>query len=264
MMAQRRRTSPAAYAVDLLVEAYTMGMTLANLPAEARPKNVRAGADLQARFAAALGLETAGWKIGCTSAAARTLLKAKEPFAGRVFLTRCFPSGATLPGAGYRTRGIEGEFAFVLGKDLKPRKRPYTRDEVAAAVADLHPAVEIVDSRFTDIKAVTLPELVADLGANGALVVGAPVKGWRRRDLAAVPVTMRAGGRIVGRGTGADALGHPLDALCWLANNPPSADGLRAGEIVSTGTCTGLHRADAADRVSCDFGPLGKVAFAFV
>jgi 2-keto-4-pentenoate hydratase len=263
-MKPRRRKSPAVRAVDLLVEAYTTGMTLAGLPAAGRPKTPRAGAALQARFVSALGLETAGWKIGCTSAAARTLLKAKGPFAGRVFRMRCFASGATLRGAGYRTRGIEGEFAFVLGKDLKPRKRPYTRAEVAAAVADLLPAIEIVDSRFTDIKAVSLPELVADLGINGALVVGAPVKGWRRRDLAAVPVTMRAGGRIVGKGRGADALGHPLDALCWLANNPPSAGGLRAGEIVSTGTCTGLYRAAAADKVSCDFGPLGKVAFAFV
>jgi len=60
-------------------------------------------------------------------------------------------------------------------------------------------------------------------------VLGPPVRGWRRRNLAAIAVTMSAGGRIVGRGQGADALGHPLDALAWLADNPPSKCGLLAG-----------------------------------
>jgi 2-keto-4-pentenoate hydratase len=154
--------------------------------------------------------------------------------------------------------------AFVLAKDLKPRKKPYTRAEVAAAVGDLHPAIEIIDSRYTDWLKVTLPELVADLGANGALIVGPAAKGWRRRDLAALGVTMRAGGKVVGKGKGGDALGHPLEALRWLANNPATKAGLAAGEIVTTGTCTGFYRAQAGDKVSCDFGPLGKVSLAFV
>jgi 2-keto-4-pentenoate hydratase len=263
-MAAKKAKSPTARAVDLLVEAYTMGMKLEALPESLRPTTIAAAHALQRAFVAALHIEPAGWKIGCTSAAARAILKAKGPFAGRVLLPRCFASGATLPGSGYAMRGLEGEFAFVLAKDLKPRKRPYTRAEVLAAIGDLHPAVEIVDSRYADWGKVTLPEIVADMGANGALVVGPPAKGWRRLDLAKVGVTMRAGGKVVGRGKGGDALGDPVEALRWLANNPASKDGLRAGEIVSTGTCTGLHRAGASDRVACDFGPLGKVAFAFV
>jgi len=262
-MAAKKAASPAARAARLLAEAHATGMKLEALPVRLRPKTQKAAYALQRAFVAALHIEPAGWKIGCTSAAARAILKAKGPFAGRVLLPRCFASGATLPGSRYAMRGLEGEFAFVLAKDLKPRKRPYTRAEVLAAVSDLHPAVEIVDSRYADWGKVTLPEIVADLGANGALVVGPPAKGWRRRDLAKIGVTMRAGGRVVGRGRGGDALGDPVEALRWLANNPPSKAGLRAGEIVSTGTCTGLHRSGAADRVACDFGPLGKVAFAF-
>ena len=259
-----RKPFAVAEAADLLGQAFAIGTPLPELPAGCRPRTLKQAYAVQAKLVTGLAIETAGWKIGCTSAAARAVLKAEGPFAGRVFLPRCFASGTVIPGSSYPMRGIEGEFAFVLDKDLKPRAKPYTRAEVSAAVADLHLAIEIVDSRFADWLAVTLPEVVADLGANGALVLGPPVRGWRRRNLAAIAVTMRAGRRIVGRGQGADALGHPLDALAWLADNPPSKSGLLAGEIVSTGTCTGFHRAAPGDKVSCTFGSLGKVAFAFV
>jgi 2-keto-4-pentenoate hydratase len=264
-MAAGRKPTRAAQAADALGEAFAIGTTLSELPASCRPRTLKEAYAVQAAFVASVAIETAGWKIGCTSDAARAIiLKAKGPFAGRVFLPRCFASGTVIPNSSYPMRGIEGEFAFVLAKNLKPRTRPYTRAEISAAVADLHLAIEIIDSRYTDWLKVSLPELVADLGANGALIVGPPVSNWRQHDLVAVTVTMRSGGRIVGKGRGGDALGHPLDALRWLANNPATKDGLCAGEIVSTGTCTGLHQAAPGDKVSCHFGPLGKVTFAFV
>jgi len=263
-MATKGAAARTAPAVDLLVEAFSYGNRLDRIPEACRPRTLAEAYGVQARLVETLAIETAGWKIGCTSEAARKILKSDGPFAGRVFLPRCFASGANIPNHSYPMRGLEGEFAFVLGKDLRPRKKPYSRAEVAAAVADLHPAIEIVDSRYADWLGITLPEIVADLGANGALVVGPPAKGWRRADLAAAGVTMRAGGKVVGKGKGGDALGHPLEALRWLANNPPTKAGLEAGEIVTTGTCTGFHRAEPGDRVSCDFGPFGKVAFAFV
>ena len=263
-MAAKATKPSVAKAVAYLVDAFSIGNPLPELPEACRPRTLAEAYAVQAALVETLGIQTAGWKIGCTSEAARKILKSDGPFAGRVFLPRCFVSGSRIPGGAYPMRALEGEFAFFLGKNLKPRKKPYSRAEVLAAVEDLHLAIEIIDSRYVDWLKVTLPEIVADLGANGALVVGPPVKGWRRRDLGAVTVTMRAGGKVVGKGKGADALGHPLEALRWLANNPATKEGLSAGEIVTTGTCTGLHRAGAGDKVSCDFGPLGKVAFAFV
>ncbi len=262
-MTAKRPPNRVTQAVEMLGHAFAIGMTLTELPASCRPRTLNQAYAVQTAFVASLGIETGGWKIGCTSEAARSILKAKSPFAGRVLLTRCFASGTEIPNFSYPMRGIEGEFAFVLGKSLKPRARPYTRAEIEAAVADLHLAIEIVDSRYTDWRKVTLPEIVADLGANGALVLGNPVRNWRRYDLAEIAVTMRSGGRIVGKGHGADALGNPLDALRWLANNPATKDGLQAGEIVSTGTCTGFYQSAPGDKVSCTFGPLGKVALAF-
>ena len=140
----RARTAPA---LNLLVEAFSIGTTLDRIPENCRPRTLAEAYALQTALVETLAIETAGWKIGCTSEAARKILTSDGPFAGRVFLPRCFASGTVIPSHSYPMRGLEGEFAFVLGKDLKPRKKPYTRAEVAAAVADLHPAIEIIDSR---------------------------------------------------------------------------------------------------------------------
>lgn len=262
-MTAKRLPSRVVQAVGMLGHAFGIGVPLTELPPSCRPRTLKQAYAVQSALVASLGIEVAGWKIGCTSQAAQALLKAKGPFAGRVLMPRCFASGTEIPNFSYPMRGIEGEFAFVLGKSLKPRVRPYTRAEILSAVADLHLAIEIVDSRYADWRKVRLPEIVADLGANGALILSEPVRNWRRYDLAKIVVSMRSGGRVVGKGHGADALGNPLDALRWLANNPVTKDGLQAGEVVTTGTCTGLYRSAPGDKVSCTFGPLGKVTLAF-
>jgi 2-keto-4-pentenoate hydratase len=263
-MAKKLSATKIAEAADLLLQSYSIGMTLPELPETCRPRDMGEAYAVQEKLVADLAIDPAGWKIGCTSAAARAILRADGPFAGRVLAPRCFAGGTAIPSQSYPMRGVEAEFGFALGKSLKPRKKPYSRAEILAAVEDLYPVIEIIDSRYADWGRVTLPEIVADLGANGALVIGAPAKNWRRRDLSAIPVAMRAGRRIVGRGTGADVLGHPLEALRWLANNPVTQDGLQAGEIVSTGTCTGLYRAKAGEKLTADFGPFGTVELKFV
>lgn len=253
-----------ARAVEIMADAWQVGTALIELPEECRPKTAAEGMQLQDALAEALGFELGGWKIGCTSEYAQKLLKTDGPFAGRVFAARCNLSGATLSGLVYKLRGLEGEFAFVLGKDLKPRKRPYTRAEVRDAVMELRPAIEIVDSRFTDWLAVNTPSLIADMGCNAALILGAPVKGWKKIDLTKATAKMKVDGKVVGSGKGADALGDPLLALTWLANLLRERGGLKAGQIVSTGTCTGFHKAAEKCKVVADFGKLGKVSLTFV
>jgi len=251
-------------AVDILVDAWQIGNPITALPEECCPKTAKEGMQIQDALAEALGFEIGGWKIGCTSDYAQKLLKTDGPFAGRVFATRMFPSGTKFGGSAYRMRGLEGEFAFVLGKNLKPRKRPYTRAEVRAAVAEVRPVVELVDSRFLDWMTVNTPSLIADMGCNAALIVGAPIKRWKSTDLTKAAVRMKVDGKVVGQGKGADALGDPFLALTWLANELRDREGLKAGQIVSTGTCTGFYKAEPAAKVVADFGKLGKVAFEMI
>jgi 2-keto-4-pentenoate hydratase len=250
-------------AASLLTEAWQVGTMLDELPAACRPKTVRDGMQVQDALVAALDLPVAGWKIGCTSKAAQRILKTRAPFPGRVFAPRVFDSGVVLPASGYGMRGIEGEFAFVLAKNLPPRARAYTRAEVRAAVGALRPAIEVVVSRFADWHKVNTASLIADMGCNGLLVLGKPVKAWRALDLRRLAVRVFAGGKQVGEGSGAEALGDPLLALTWLANFQRRRGGLMAGEVVTTGTCSGLYLAGPDDRIEARFGKLGTVGLEF-
>lgn len=254
----------ARAAAGLLAQAWRVGMLLVQLPPTCRPRNAADGYQIQDELNAELGVPLGGWKIGCTSAVARRLLKSRGPFAGRILAPRIFTSGTTLPAAAYPMRGLEGEFAFRLKTALPPRKRAYSLAEVTAAVGTLHFAIEIVDSRYVDWLKVGVPSIIADQAGNGALVLGPAVAGWRRLRLDSMPVRMQVNGRVVGEGTGADCRGHPLKALTWLANLLRSRGGLDAGQIVSTGTCSGFHLAGPDDRVVAAFGRNGRVAVQFV
>ena len=250
-------------AAELLADAWRTGTTLDALPGECRPRSAAEAYRIQDIFARALGEPIAGWKIGCTSAAVRKILKTRTPFCGRIFASRLFASGVTLGGASYKLRGLEGEFAFKLKRDLPARRTAYRRAEVLDAIGSLHPAIEVVDPRFTDWLVVGIHSIIADLGADGAVVLGAAVPRWRRIDLRKAPVRMAINGKIVGEGTGADCMGDPVAALVWLANELRRRAGLKAGQVVSTGACCGFHRAAAGDRGVADFGRLGRVEMRF-
>ena len=252
-------------AVGWLAEAWRTGLRLAELPESCRPRTPADGYRVQDALTAELGIPVGGWKVGATGAAARKLLGARGPFAGRVFAPRIFASGITLPAGMYQTRGLEAEIAFKLGADLAPRKRPYTAKDVGEAVAQAHLAIEIVDLRFAKTaSAVGIANLIADQGANGALILGPAIKRWRSVDLAKATATMRVNDQAVGEGTGAGVLGNPLNALAWLANHRRSRGGLAKGQVVTTGTLTGIYRAAPGDRAVADFAKLGAVAVSFL
>lgn len=253
----------AAAAAERLADAWQIGTLLPELPEHCRPRSAADGYRIQDLLAERLDFPVGGWKIGCTSAAARRILKSRGPFAGRVFASRMFDSGAVIPSTAYPLRGLEGEFAFRLRKALPPRKRAYTLAEVSDAVGSMHLAIEIVDSRFTDWLKVGVHSLIADQGSNGALILGPAVPRWRQLKLDRVAVQMTVNDEIVGQGTGADCMGHPLKALTWLANFLRRRGGLAAGAVVSTGTCCGFHRAPPGAAARAEFGRLGAIEARF-
>ena len=250
-------------AAHLLAGAWQIGLLLPELPAPCRPRNAAEAYRIQDQRAEELDFPVGGWKIGCTSAAARKILKSRGPFAGRVFSTRMFESGISLPDTAYPMRGLEGEFAFRMKTALPRRKRAYSPAEVTAAVGSLHLAIEIVDSRFEDWLKVGVQSIIADQGSNGALILGPAVPRWRQLKLDQTAVKMVVDGKTVGQGTGADCMGHPLKALTWLANLLRQRGGLAAGAIVSTGTCSGFHRAARGASARAEFGRLGSVEVDF-
>src|SRR5690349_15953396 len=150
-----------------------------------RPATRADGYSVQARLETRSASPLFGWKIAATSRAGQAHIGVDGPLAGRLLAERAYGTGSTLPFGANRMRVVEMEFAFRLGRDLPPRARPYPVDEVVAAVATLHPAIEVPDSRYDDAATVGAPQLIADNACAHDFVLGpaAPVP-WRALDLA--------------------------------------------------------------------------------
>ena len=238
---------------------------LPGLPDGCRPKSPEEAYAIQDKVVRGLG-QTIGWKVGATGKGAQELLGTDEPFRGRLIEGRCHDSPARLSvGDDFTTMCmIEIEFAFRLGSDLAALDAPHDRDSVAAAVEALVPSFEIIDSRYQDWIEQGVLQLIADNAVGGHFVMGAPVTAWRDTDLARHSVSIKIDGEAVSNGTGAQVLGHPLNSLVWLANDMASSGlSLKAGEIVTTGSCADIIRIEGGNRALGDFGDLGTVTIEF-
>lgn len=207
-----------------------------------------------------------GWKVGATNAQAQASLGFSSPFYGPLFASARIADGAgvSLASLGARLVAAEAEFAFALGAALPPRDAEYTEDEVWAATASFHPAIELAACRVTGVPA-TPASVLADSAWNGAFVIGAPVAcssiqpGSIFKDkLHAATAALSVNGDEKAAGAGSGVLGSPLTSLTWLANALRSAGrGLAAGDVVLTGAAA-LHRTLApGDCVSASFVGVG-------
>lgn len=251
-------------AAALLVAARRECKTMPNLPEDARPRDEDEAYRMQDALCARLGITPAAWKVACTTAHAQQALNTDFPFRGPLPASAVHASPATIPADNHFMRMVEGEFAFTMAADLPARAEPYSRDEVEAALGTLHPAIEVADSRFDVWRAAGKPSLIADLAVSGALVVGQGLADWRGLDIAELMVRMEVDGEFVGEGPGSEALGHPIEAVLWLANHLSArGKGLRAGEVVTTGTCTGNHMTAKGSRARAGFESLGEAEVVF-
>jgi 2-keto-4-pentenoate hydratase len=231
-----------------------------------QPATAAAAYEVQAAMIKLAGLTQVGWKIGATTAATQALLAVDEPLVGPLFAPHCHPDGAEVKLVAAHRPGLESEFLVGLAADLPPRERPYEASEVAAAVDFLAPAFEIIGCRFEGGLAGNGLLAIADGGGNAAIVQGEPVRDWRRFDLGRHAVRLRLNGVEAAVGSSSDLVfGDPIGAVAWLANHPVLAGrGLKRGQIVMTGTCTGLTSIKAGDEATADYGEFGQVQATFV
>lgn len=210
-----------------------------------------------------------GYKIACTNVTAQRQLNVDGPFYGRMTSSFCFDSPARIDAGQFFMRVVEAEFAFLMARDLAPRPEPYTPDEVADAVGGAMGGIEIVDSRFEDWTSIGAASLIADNACHGAWIKGRMVTDWRGIDLASQAVRLRVAGpqgetKLEREGSGRAVLGHPLNAMAWLATRLSSQGrGLKAGQFVTTGVTMEVYMGERGDRIQADFGPLGAVELEF-
>jgi 2-keto-4-pentenoate hydratase len=260
---------PAEEAARVIWSHWQSGQVLNALPEACCPLTTEQGYAAQAQLPAVSGRTVVGWKIAATSANGQAHIHVGGPLAGRLLSGQVLDSGAAVPSQGNRMRVAEPEFAFAMGQDLPPQSEPYTQQQVMAAVAALHPAIEVPDSRLEPFTAAGVVGQQLRFACARHFVLGpASPDLWRTVDLSTYPVQARVDqgerSRYTREGNGGNVLGDPRIALTWLANQLSRLGiTLQKGQVVTTGTCMVPLELEPGDTATADYGPLGRVRMTF-
>ena len=201
-----------------------------------------------------------GHKIGLTARAMQEQLGVREPDFGFLLENMLVSDAGTIPRADLLQPRVEPEIAFHLSHDLSGPG--VTRADVLRATHEVAPALEIVDSRIANWK-IKLQDTIADNGSSARAVVG-PAMPRAQLDLAAVSVALSRNGEVAGRGDGAAVMGHPAEAVAWLANALAEyGETLRAGQVILPGAMCASVFAEAGDEFVAEFAGLGRVSVRF-
>ncbi|MEJ1159431.1 2-keto-4-pentenoate hydratase [Prosthecomicrobium sp. N25] len=241
----------ATRAADLLRSA-RQGTAIADLPEDLKPSTAAEAYAIQDATVARAGV--GGWKVA----------PVPDYYGAPIDRDRFHPDGTVYPVGALRDPEVEIEIALVLGADLPPIGRPYRVEEVRAAVASVHAAVEMVGSAFADRRSVAMLTALADQQSNATVLLGTGTPAGLALDFASVPVRVVVNGATIHDGPSGRSTAATLDALAWLATH--AADrrgGLKAGDVVITGARVGPFPAKPGDRVEARFEGIGAVAVAF-
>ena len=205
--------------------------------------------------------EIAGWKIALTSKAMQQMTGVDQPAAGAIFSKVVHASPARVDVTAYHHLGVEFEVAVRLGEALPASSGPWTRTSVAGKVAACLPAFELVEDGAADYKTLDAFTLIAQNTWNGGVVLGPAVTEWRRVDLEHAVTRCWVNDQPGGQGKTGDAMGHPFEAVAWLANLLNSRGRrLEPGMIVMTGSSITTKFPVPGDRVRFVIDGLGEVA----
>ena len=251
-------------AAQYLTELRNTGRFGARLPEPSRPATLDDALKIQDRMVRVYGQEVGGYKCSVPNPE-RTVIA--PIFAPTIQSSGpCYVRAAT-PQAGDTAR-IEPEIAFELGQDLPPRATPYTEEEIRAAVGEVRLVLELLGCRYLDPKGLPFIEMVADCVSNQGLFLGPPVAGGLDAALLTFPLRIeRLDGPapvLVKEHQGKHPDGGPLLPLYWIANFQAARGvGLRAGQIITTGSYAGMIDVPLSAPLRIRFGDLGEILVEF-
>ena len=225
------------------------------VPDACRPRDLEDALAIQRRLQDLLGVATGGWK--CSLPTGERAISCAAVFAPTI--ARTSPCPAIAQGGIVR---IEPEVAFVLGGDLPRRAAPYSEAEVRAAIAETRLVLELLGSRYADPAAASFPELLADQVSNQGLFIGPALPDALSLPLEAFAIVVAGAEGTLHHRDGHHPDGHPLRPLVWLANflaARAEVGGLKAGQIVTTGSYAGALDVPLKTPLLVRFGDLGEI-----
>ena len=261
-----RKTKPQPRiqrAAQWLLDAHARRERFRPLPPELAPRSIDEAYGTQDAFvtlrAQKLGA-IAGYKVALSTAAMQKFVGVDAPQAGALLEQTIRRSPARVRAADYVHLIVEFEIAVQIAEELPAADAPFFRDRVAAAVGAVMPAIELADDRGADYAGLARHplELICDNAWSEGAVLGYPVQEWKGIDLASVRGVASINGREVGKGRGKDAMGHPLDAVAWIADHLSAGGrGLMRGDVVITGSLVQTQAARPGDLVKFSLEGLG-------
>lgn len=215
----------------------------------------------------ARGRKVIGWKIGLTSRAMQEQLQIDTPDSGVLFDDMLFANGATVPKGRFIQPRVEAEIAFLMAHDLTGAN--VSREDVLIATAHVAPSLEILDTRIRRSDPATgqariITDTVSDNAANAGIVLGGQRHLIDDHDLRWVGAVVKRNGVVEETGLGAGVLDDPVTGILWLVRRLAAyGQGLKAGEIVLSGSFVRAIEAPPGSRFEADFGAFGSVAVTF-
>jgi 2-keto-4-pentenoate hydratase len=198
-----------------------------------------------------------GWKVGAADTEA-------VPICAPLLAGTLYKSPASLDPELFTMRGIESEIAFRFSAALPPKNMPYLESSVLNAIDVAFPAIEICETRFLDINTVDNMSKLADNISNGGLILGSAWTKWKTLQTEKQPVEMIFDDKIIISHEGGNNAGNIIRLLVWIANHLSDRGiGISQGQVITTGSWTGLIQSGSAQNISTKFLGIGEVEISF-
>lgn len=194
------------------------------------------------------------WKVGAPD---RQTIATTAAVLPQRIVKSLLQSPAQVPATLLRRLGIEAEIAVCFGRNLPLRAEPYRREEILDAIASVHVAMELVDTRLNDPDAAGPLWRLADSLLNGGLVLGEAIPNWRTLNFSGLAVRVLANASCLVETLGRPPLDDLFYCLPWWIEH---VGGAQTGDIVTTGAWNGVHWVDLPTKVAVEFAGIGSVS----
>ena len=260
---RERRDTALKDTSELAQDLWTARVSGAALDREGldEPKNLKTAYAIQDAQQSLSEKRLIGWKLGATSAPAQEMLHLDGPFWGPIYQGEVYQSGMDVPIFPAQTPLLETEFAVTLAQDLPTRRVTYTRDDIHNAIDEVNAAFEIVAARVQGGLVGAGLIAIADGGGNAGIVLGDLIPRPYWQDTSETEISLEINGHEAARGTTQIlAWEHIFDGVRWLLDQlGKSGRGLKTGDVIMTGTCTGVTPIKPGETAKAQFGDIGAV-----